>query len=402
MLPRSSVRSVVCSLLIGLLLWPAAGWARRDRGVRTEIRSLRESIDEYRSRLESTRNREQETKNKLARTRQKEISLLGLLEDYNKRIRRLEDQLERNRRRASEAEREHREVKRRLKRVRRKLDRRRGMLQKRLRAVYKQGQLMHGEILLGATSMSDLLTRLRYYREILSQDQDMIDRYRSTRDRLEKLEKRRRSILEKRRRLRRKVRGKLKELKGTREDRKELLETVRGKKALYQRRIKELKQQQDELKEMVFDLQRDRSRKELKLERLQDDFAANKGVLPWPVESREILRPFGSWWKDGVQHENDGIDIEVEPGTKVRPVAPGRVAFARTYRGMGRVIILRHGDKYVSLYGSLVELRVEPGEQVKRGTVLGEAGRTSGMEAPRLYFQLFRGRRILDPTEWLR
>lgn len=384
------------------MVWPLAARAEPDNGVRTEIRSLRESIDEYRSRLESTRSREEQTKNKLARTRQKEISLLGLLEDYQKRIRRLEDQLERNRRRAEEARREHEAVKRKLERVTRTLRQRKGGLRKRLRAIYKQGQLMHGELLLGATSMSDLLTRLRYYREIISLDRRMITRYRNTRDRLNRLEEKRRSILQERQRLRETAGAKLEELKATREDRRELLETVRGRKALYQRRIQELERQQDKLKEMVFDLQRSRSRKQFQLERLQDEFSANKGSLPWPVGSREILRPFGSWWEDGVEHENDGIDIEVEPGTEVRPVASGRVAFARTYRGMGRVVILRHGDDYVSLYGSLITLDVEPGEKVERTTVLGEAGQTSGMEEARLYFQLFRGRRILDPTQWLR
>jgi len=399
--PRCFVRCAVCSLLlIGLPALPAH--PRDERGVRTQIRSLRESIDRYRSRLRSTRDRQEQTRNKLAKTRQKELSLLGLLEDYNQRIRRLETQLNRNRKRARQAERAHREVKRKLERVRGNLDRRTRLLYRRLRAIYKQGRLMHGEIVLGATSMSDLLTRLRFYREIINLDRRTIARYRGTRDRLHRLERERRSILKRRRRLRETVEQKLARLKKTRGDRRELLDDVRNQKVLYQRRIRELKQQQDRLKEMVFDLQKSRSRKQLRLQREKDEFGVRKGRLPWPVASREILRPFGSWWEDGVQHENDGIDIAVEPKTPVRPIAPGRVVFARGYRGMGRVVILRHTEHYVSLYGSMVSLKVQPGDSVKRSDVLGTAGQTPGMESPRLYFQLFRGRRILDPTRWLK
>lgn len=372
-----------------------------DRDTRTELRSVRHEIKKYRDRLKSTRDRRQQTQNKLAKTRQKEKGLLDLLEDYNRRIDRLENQAEKQRRQARKAQRKYREVQKRLEQVKQNLRSRRKLLYQRLRSIYKQGELMHGKVLLGASDMSDFLTRLRFYRELIVLDHRVIEQYRETRNRLDYLEEQRRGILERRRQARKRARRKLSRLKETREHRSELLERVREKKALYRQRIEELQQQQEKLKKMVFDLQEKRSRAKGKIERGQGEFGALQGELSWPVESREILRPFGSWWDDGVQHENDGLDIAVEEGTRVQPVASGRVVFARRYRGMGKVVIVRHTEQYVSLYGSLVEINVEPGQTVKRGEVLGRAGETPGMGEPRVYLQLFQGRRILDPTQWL-
>jgi len=69
---------------------------------------------------------------------------------------------------------------------------------------------------------------------------------------------------------------------------------------------------------------------------------------------------------------------------------------------MGKVVIVRHNKKYISLYGSLVKITVDKGDSIDKKQMLGYAGRTSGMDSPRLYFQIFQGKDTLNPVDWLK
>ncbi|MGM0381089.1 MAG: murein hydrolase activator EnvC family protein, partial [bacterium] len=218
---------------------------------------------------------------------------------------------------------------------------------------------------------------------------------------LEELRKERGGILKQRQTLRKNARRSLSQLEETRSRRKAALNDLRDRKEFYEQRMKELENQQQKLKEVVLELQKEKESTEARLERITHRFGSKKGELPWPVESRNVFRPFGTWEEDGITIKNDGIDIKVEEGSPVNSVAPGEVAFARPYRGMGKVVIIQHGDEYTTLYGSLVELAVQRGDEIKEGAIIGRAGQTAGLDEPRLYFQIFHGRDILNPEDWL-
>ena len=96
----------------------------------------------------------------------------------------------------------------------------------------------------------------------------------------------------------------------------------------------------------------------------------------------------------------NGIEIEAAADTPVTAVHDGAVAFADRFRGYGLMVILDHGGKHHTLYAHLAETRVQPGQRVAAGDVVGTVG-ASGLEGPGLYFELRTQGKPEDPLEWL-
>ena len=148
------------------------------------------------------------------------------------------------------------------------------------------------------------------------------------------------------------------------------------------------------------------------LERLRDVFAdiprelegerplaARKGSLRWPLAGR-VRSAFGGRLPDG--RPSQGWLLEAAPGTEVRAIAHGRVAFADWLRGFGLIAIVDHGDGWLSLYAQNEALLVEPGAWVQQGDALATVGSSGGQQASALYFELRRDGRPVDPAAWLR
>lgn len=115
-------------------------------------------------------------------------------------------------------------------------------------------------------------------------------------------------------------------------------------------------------------------------------FASVRGKLPWPVNGRLIAR-FGSARGD-TRSKWDGVLISSQPGTQVRAIHSGRVVFADWLRGAGLLVIVDHGDGYLSLYGHNQSLLSSPGDMVQTGQVISTVGNTGGQDQTALYFAI--------------
>ncbi len=369
--------------------------------LRQQLEELHERFDEYQQELEETGEEYQQAQQKLEDAREQEDSILSLLDRYEQQINNTRRRLRNLRRREEEARSRLEEAEEEMEELEELLEEREELLLERLRGIYKQGELNRVELVLGSESLDELVVRSRYFREVINHDREIIETYQETREELKELQEERSEILQERQQLRRSARQTLSDLEETRKRRREALDDLRDRKEFYEQRARELENQQQRLRDVVLELQSEKEATEARLERITHRFGSRRGELHWPVNSREIHRPFGEVEENGFTVNNDGIDIKVEEEAPVEAVAPGEVAFARPYRGMGKVVILQHGDGYATLYGSLVQLAVERGDEVKEGALIGRAGQTSGLDVPRLYFQIFRGRDILNPEEWL-
>lgn len=129
-------------------------------------------------------------------------------------------------------------------------------------------------------------------------------------------------------------------------------------------------------------------------------FASVRGKLPWPVNGRLIAR-FGSARGD-TRSKWDGVLISSQPGTQVRAIHSGRVVFADWLRGAGLLVIVDHGDGYLSLYGHNQSLLSSPGDMVQTGQVISTVGNTGGQDQTALYFAIRQKGKPADPTQWCR
>ena len=130
-------------------------------------------------------------------------------------------------------------------------------------------------------------------------------------------------------------------------------------------------------------------------------FASARGKLPWPVNGRLLAR-FGQTRGDDTRTKWDGVMISATAGSQVHAVHGGRVVFADWLRGAGLLVILDHGNGYLSLYGHNQTLLKAAGDVVKAGESISTVGNSGGQDTPALYFAIRQQGRPSDPTQWCR
>lgn len=130
-------------------------------------------------------------------------------------------------------------------------------------------------------------------------------------------------------------------------------------------------------------------------------FAKARGKLPWPVDGQLIAR-YGAPRGGDARSKWDGVLIGAGSGSQVRAIHSGRVVFADWLRGAGMLVILDHGDGYLSLYGHNQSLLKNAGDQVSAGEAIATVGASGGQESPALYFAIRQQGRPIDPAQWCR
>ena len=126
--------------------------------------------------------------------------------------------------------------------------------------------------------------------------------------------------------------------------------------------------------------------------------ALQVGGLSWPVTGT-LVASYGGTLPDG--RRSTGVLIAAAPGTTVKAVADGRVVFSDWMNGYGLILIVDHGNGYMSLYAHNDALLRDAGDAVKRGDALASVGKSGGQDRAGLYFELRRNGQPVDPGTWL-
>lgn len=124
----------------------------------------------------------------------------------------------------------------------------------------------------------------------------------------------------------------------------------------------------------------------------------HRGLLPWPAAGKLTGR-FGRKRhpKFGTTTISNGILLDVPAGSQAAAVYFGTVAYDDWLHGYGNLVIVNHGDGWLSYYAHLTEIVVENGQEVRQGELLGGAGTTGYSTGPHLHFELRYGGRPVDP-----
>lgn len=134
---------------------------------------------------------------------------------------------------------------------------------------------------------------------------------------------------------------------------------------------------------------------------LSDNFASNKGKLPWPVVQGVITRPFGVYSPmPGITMNNDGVDIATSKGAIARSIFEGTVSYISEDPEYGEVIIIRHGD-FFTVYRHLKDVFVKVGDKVKTKQTLGSISYDEQNQMTDIELEIWKGQNKLDPQDWL-
>lgn len=127
-------------------------------------------------------------------------------------------------------------------------------------------------------------------------------------------------------------------------------------------------------------------------------FRKQRGKLIWPVKGK-IKKLFGRWRSVG-KVKWSGIIISAEDGTAVHSIAHGRIAYSDWLRGYGLIIIIDHGNGYMSLYGHNQTLLKEVGDWVEANEIIATVGSSGGLKKSGLYFEVRHNSKPSNPSRW--
>ncbi len=137
-------------------------------------------------------------------------------------------------------------------------------------------------------------------------------------------------------------------------------------------------------------------------EALSNNFASNKGRLPWPAEGT-VVDSYGQHYHPVYKNVklpfNNGVTLAVARGTQAKAVFDGTVAQVVVIPGYNQCVLVQHGS-YFTFYCKLKSVAVKAGDKVKTGTVLGTVDSISGED--QLHFQLWKERTPQNPETWLK
>lgn len=386
MLPRSMPR-----FLVGLLCLALLGFSVPPAGAE-DIQSL---LDDEKKSLEKLKKRIARRDRDLSAIGKKETRILKKMEHLDDRLKVKERELKIYQWNLKINRKQLADLSPKLEEMASQLAHKKKLLGKRLRSIYKEGDMFLVKVLFSSDNINDLLQRVKYMEKIMAYDIAMFENYVNA---LGKLESHKRVLLQgqndliKFKQASLKKRQELSEQKGAKS---RFLKKILSQKIYALQTRKELLKASGNLNELILKLEE----KLVLGEGLS--IADVKGRLVYPVKGK-IINRFGR--KMDKRFDTyivyNGINLKVKKGTDVRSIFHGKVLYTGTLEGYGKIIIIGHGDDYHSLYGHLDNIRAEMGDWVREGTVIGESGDTGSLLGATLYLEIRHKGKPVEPTRW--
>ena len=283
-----------------------------------------------------------------------------------------------------------------LERLEGELHRERQGLAEQLRAAHRRGRYDYFKLLLNQEDPAAVGRMLIYHQYFSAARLGRIKAVRRRADELRVLQDEQNRKTVELLALRARQQDKLAEISAYRQQRKALLARSRRFKSSQEQRLRTLQDTERKLLAL--------------LDRLEDPpapgaphgdgarFAQLKGKLDWPVRGKMVQR-FGEMKKNG-KLKATGVRLSSTTGAAVRAVSAGKVVYADWFRRLGLLLILDHGDGFMSLYGHNQVLLRKIGDRVGRRELIAKVGDTGGQQEPGLYFEIRRAGSPLNPSLW--
>lgn len=271
--------------------------------------------------------------------------------------------------------------------------------------------------ILSSESIGQGLKRAGYLRGMSAEMSAQALRIRETSAQLEVEKERLNALRKEATDMRRKVVGERTKLKTEEADATKLVTQLGKDRKKFQQQLREKNRQKEALNKKIADLIRRESQKAAKGSgkssgskttstaidtKLSNEFAANRGRLPWPVEGA-IVERFGKHYHPVYTNvelpQNNGVTLAVRPGTQAKAVFNGKVSQIVVLPGYNQCVLVNHGA-YFTLYSKLKSVAVKVGDNVTTGQVVGTVDSIEGEDL--FHFELWNGTVPQNPEGWLR
>lgn len=378
-------------LLLASVLSTTPGFAAKDPQTTVQNDPGQASAE-----LAKLRARMGELQQQLQAARAQESNLARDVREVEQRIGKLNSSLRDVRRQLQEGERRLSELQDSYADTNAELEAERQLLARQLRAAYMLGRQEQVKLLLNQEDPARMGRALTYYRYL---NQARLTRIGKVETMLQELNQLQQDIGNQREVLAQaeaQQTAGIAELDRERVQREALLSKLQTEIRAQGGQLARLQKDEKRLEKLLKDLQR--ALADLAPEGGQQSFVKLKRKLPWPVAG-QLAANFGAAREVGNLRWR-GVFIAAPSGREVQTVARGRVAFADYLRGFGLLVIIDHGDNYMTLYGHNQSLFKQVGEWVASGEVIASVGDTGGMARTGVYFELRHKGKPIDPANW--
>ncbi len=270
------------------------------------------------------------------------------------------------------------------------------LISKEIVAAYRLGSEEPIKLLLNQEDPEKLSRTLRYYDYFLAARAEKLAAYRATNEQLETtmldIASRELSLTESHQQLAIEQQA----LKENRQQREQLLASLDTQIQSSQQRLNQLRNESQRLETVLKTLEQ--RAMQLAAPAAKLPFSKQKGRLPWPVPGK-LTRHFGAIRNADITW--NGWLMEAREGLPVQSVHHGRVIFSDYLRGYGLLVIIDHGEGYMSLYAHNQVLLRETGDWVNPGEHIARVGNTGGQTDHALYFEIRHNGKPTNPKLWL-
>lgn len=273
--------------------------------------------------------------------------------------------------------------------------------------------------ILSSDSMGQAFNRFDYFRNLSTQMSAEALKLREASAQLEAQKQRLNKLKAQVNETRKKVVSERSQLQSEEGDASRMVSQLKKDRRTYEKQLKEKNRQKEELNRKIAELIRQQTRKQGEAgkktgggsskttstavdTKLSNEFAANKGRLPWPVEGT-IMERFGKHshpvYKNVQLPQNNGVTLVVKHGAQAKAVFNGTVSQIVVLPGYNQCVLVNHGE-YFTLYSKLKSVSVKAGQKITVGQVVGTVDTIGGEDL--FHFELWKGSTPQNPESWLR
>ena len=264
---------------------------------------------------------------------------------------------------------------------------------KRVRAMEEQGQTSYWAVIFGATSFTDMLTRLSDANEVMRADRRLMDGLKSLRQEIQVAKEELEGKKTECEAAKADLLNKKSQLDNQRNQAVALINEIRSNEAEYQAALKELDEEEERIQARIVELSR-------QLAAQQKAARSNPGGYIWPVDSRYITSTVGGRSSPGGvgSTNHKGTDIgRVGYTSEIYAAKSGTVIVSQYSSSYGNYVVISHGSGNTTLYGHMSSRKVQAGQEVKQGDVIGITGSTGNSTGPHLHFEVTEDGQRVNP-----
>lgn len=372
-------RCFICTLLSFTFYGPA--WADQQE----EMQKLQENIQQLQKELKSIQGERSELQKNLQHSESEIGELLKKIEKLNREMKDQDKQL-----RELYQQRDELKDARQLQQTE---------VAEQIAAAYQLGQQSQIKLLLNQESPERVTRLLKYHQYFLAARSEKLTAYNATLEQLDAIEPK---IAEKKIVLansQAKLKNDYERVKQHQKDRQAALAKINSTLKNKDQELRQFQEDRERLQTLLRRVAHTTASVPVAIPTGNESFSSRKGKLPWPTQGK-VIHQYGSQRIAG-QMQWNGLMIKAAEGNNVIAVHHGRVVFADYFRGHGLLLIIDHGQGFLSLYAHNQSLYKTTGDWVKAGDAIASVGNSGGQTDTALYFEIRQNGKPTDPAQWL-